>query len=309
MSDMVKQADKFRMIHGIGEAREKWLQATLDVYTFRALASLTVDKIERELVNAPFAIARGVERSEIAAWLEEANKLAAQKSDSKIEPHVDKKGDCDWEKDIRFFVEFQTRIGQSGVLEKQTKVHEMETGKEDAWPGHNLDQPAKWMLGWVEQEVASQTRIPALEPRKAAPEVPPTPPTVTFEIAQISVFQPQAAVGKVGVGLPDTVFVGTLFGDVPFDLECHVLVGLENNVASFPGSVPYRLELFATDRETGKVIQLGKVDNVSEKAGLQKVVVTKVCLAGGVYRVEAIVTSPGFPCKPGFIEIPLLRIM
>lgn len=301
MSEIVEQADKFRIIPGIGEAREKWLQETFNVYTFQALASLTVSQIEDELKQAPSAISRKVERDDIVAWLYEARKLSVPKSN--------KKGEAEWHKAAFIIVEFQTRANAAGTLEAQTTVFDMVSEQGDKWSGHNIDELSKWMAGLAQQITKSPSKeiVPASEPRKTAPKAVPEQPTVTFEMVQLLLFQPPTAAEEAGIGLPGTVFSGVLLGDVPFTMECHLVVGLEANVDNFAESVPYRLELFATNRETGKVIPLGRRDEVAEKAGLQKVAITEVSLAGGVYRVEAIVTSPDFPCQPGFMEIPLLR--
>ncbi|WP_420641668.1 hypothetical protein [Candidatus Leptofilum sp.] len=309
MSAVVEHADKFRIIHGIGEAREKWLQETFKVYTFGALALLKVGEIEAELADAPPAISRGVEQRDIVAWLEEASQFASKNAVPATEPDTEKKSETDWNKAVRFFVEFQTRTGQAGSLEKQTKVHEMDTGKGDVWPGHTLHEPAKWMLDWIKSDDAPAAKeiVPPKEPRKATPEASPKRPTVTFGLAQVSVFQPEGATKETGIGLPDTIFSGTLLSNVPLTMECHLKVGLEDNQAEFTGSIPYQLELFATNRETGKVLPLGQKNDVVEGTGLQKVTISGVRLLPSVYRVEVIVTSPGYPCKPGFMEIPLLR--
>lgn len=301
MSSNVKQADRFRIITGIGDARENWLQEKFNVYTFRALASLTVVEIERELVEAPSAISRGVERNDIATWLYEAGKLANQTSD--------KKSETGWHGDAFIIVEFQTRADADGILEKQTTAFDMVSDQGDKWTGHNMNDLSKWISGLVTQLATPQNQkiTRANTQKKVAPKKISPISSLVFKMIKIVIYQPQNRVGEVGVCLPDTIFSGNLLGDMPFNMICQFALGKENNETSFAEAVPYRLELFATNRETGKVVLLGQIDEVVDEAGLLIVEINEVCLMSGVYRVEAIVTSPGYPCKPGFMEIPLLR--
>ncbi len=66
--------DDLTQIRGIGEARQQWFNETFNVYTFRALADLSVDDIEERTRAAGRST---TSRKDIEKWVAEAAALAA----------------------------------------------------------------------------------------------------------------------------------------------------------------------------------------------------------------------------------------
>jgi hypothetical protein len=80
MNTSNKKRDDLTEINGIGPVRQEWLRESLDVYTFRDLAVLSVDEIESRLKTE----GKIISRSEIEAWIDQAQELdlTAANSDS-----------------------------------------------------------------------------------------------------------------------------------------------------------------------------------------------------------------------------------
>ncbi|MHC4617193.1 MAG: hypothetical protein ACYTEQ_05505 [Planctomycetota bacterium] len=77
MSIANRESDDLTVINGIGPVRQRWLRESLDVYTLRDLAALSVDEIESRL-KAEEQIISG---SEIEAWIDQAQELALTAAD------------------------------------------------------------------------------------------------------------------------------------------------------------------------------------------------------------------------------------
>lgn len=72
MNTSNRKSDDLTKINGIGPVRQEWLRESLDVYTFRDLAVLSVDEIESRLKTE----GKIISRSEIEAWIDQAQELA-----------------------------------------------------------------------------------------------------------------------------------------------------------------------------------------------------------------------------------------
>lgn len=123
--------DELTAIKGIGASRQKWLQKTFNVQTYRDLADLSAEEIESRLK----AEGKIVSRAEIETWIAQAKHLAtsAVKDDG-------------WQPIASFVVEFQEHEAESGIVEQRTRVHHVESDHTQLWAGIEQQAFCRWMI-------------------------------------------------------------------------------------------------------------------------------------------------------------------
>jgi len=136
--------DELTAIKGIGASRQKWLQKTFNVQTYRDLADLSAEEIESRLK----ASGKIVSRAEIETWIAQAEHLAT----STIK-------DDGWQPIASFVVEFQEHETESGIVEQRTRVHHVETDHTQLWAG--IEQQA--LCRWMAEQLGDKAPPPSLQ--------------------------------------------------------------------------------------------------------------------------------------------------
>lgn len=136
--------DELTAIKGIGASRQKWLQKTFKVQTYRDLADLSAEDIESRLK----AEGKIVSRAEIETWIAQAEHLAT----STVK-------DDGWQPIASFVVEFQEHETESGIVEQRTKVHHVESDHTQLWGG--IEQQA--LCRWMAEQLGDKAPPPSLQ--------------------------------------------------------------------------------------------------------------------------------------------------
>jgi hypothetical protein len=128
-------------IPGIGSARARWLEDSFGVQSFRDLAALSPDEIERKLKAEGRA---AVSRTTIEAWIDEAQTRASEHA-AGVRASSES-GESEWKPVSSFVVEFQstTRSGQEEAW--RTAVHYLEKDMNETWAGIDCDRLCTWMV-------------------------------------------------------------------------------------------------------------------------------------------------------------------
>ena len=143
-------------ISGIGPARARWLEESLDVRTLQDLADLSPREVERRLERAG---GNKPARSTIEAWVAEAQKHLAEE-ESKVEPTVPGRPKSrrkeTWKPVASFVVEFQSRAGgeasEPPAARWRTAAHHVEEDRDEAWPGWDFGALGGWMADQLSME-------------------------------------------------------------------------------------------------------------------------------------------------------------
>jgi hypothetical protein len=340
MNSNDREYDGLTVIKGIGPVRQQWLQETLDVRTVPELAALSADELETRLKAA----GQVVSRHEIERWLTQARELArlaepaspqviaAAEEDHggavndlannvgkalarSLDPENSETGKKDlssagedgWKPFASFVVEFQVRQLAGEAQERQTKAHYMEADKSETWPGLEGEQLCRWMLVQV-----TEKRRP--DPKSEEPSVEVKPlitSAATVTVSQIRAFQPPQAETPVASGQAQQPVPGIIKGDEPFGLE--VSFGLVGTAAVdlVKMHANYQAQFYVRSMSTGTKLHLGvtQPQPLVESKLAYTTALSQATLPPDVYRLQALVTFQDAPIGPGFLEIPMLRVV
>jgi hypothetical protein len=148
-------------ITGIGPARARWLEVTFGVRSFRDLAALSPDDIERKL-KAKGRV--GVSRRTIESWVAEARAKASEEKPTQERAALAKhpgrmvaaERPDEWKPVASFVVEFQAPAEQRVEGQWRTAVHHIEGDRTQAWSGLSCEQLCEWMIEQLRTATASE---------------------------------------------------------------------------------------------------------------------------------------------------------
>jgi hypothetical protein len=316
MNAQRKQLDDLTVIKGIGPTRQEWLRKSFDIHTYDDLAALSPDELEAQLK----ADGRIASRSELEAWLTQAQHLARQTMNPELADQpttttlsvtettlVDTTNH--WQAFASYVVEFQTRTVEDAALapiEYRTVVHHMEADIGKTWPGINTTDLCAWML--------AQVSAPLEEEPMAAPAstiLNPTPTPLRMAISYVRLMQlPDVAV-KILSNEANRHFPGGIQSSMPFMLEvAFALAG--QGAADMVNHPPlYSAQFHLRDLNTGVSTHLGDSPPAPLPAGkeLYTARLANVTLAPGLYRLRAIVSLHSKPPMIDYIEVPMLQVV
>jgi hypothetical protein len=221
MQPRKKSSDNFKSIKGIGPARERWLQETFNVHTYKELADLTTSQIENKIKEE----GKIVSRKHISSWIEQAKELISEnQTNNQVEEAgvtkelVEKLGSSGfqngWRPFASFLVYFQTRGKKQSPTDTQTLVHYMEQDREAYWAGIQ----SKELIGWMLNQISEIVELPVEEEedKKLLVSQQNTKSSAKIKINQVCIYQPISAdlpVYKINAG--DTL-EGNLIRNRPF---------------------------------------------------------------------------------------------
>jgi hypothetical protein len=145
-------------ISGIGPARARWLEESLNVRTLQDLAALSPQEVERRLKRAG---GNKPPRSTIEAWVAEAQKhLAEEDSEPSVPGRPKSRRKETWKPVASFVVEFQSRAGSEAseppAARWRTAAHHVEEDQDEAWPGWDFGALGRWMADQLSREPRSE---------------------------------------------------------------------------------------------------------------------------------------------------------
>jgi hypothetical protein len=337
-----KEFDDLTTIKGIGPTRQQWLRKCLGVHTYQDLAALSVAEIETRLRAEGQVAARSV----IEGWLMQAQELTAPakppvggaaeiqaagevnavvKADpalasvvtsSKTEESINgSPQEGEWKPFASFVVEFQVRRAANQAEEHRTTVHFMEADKtvhfveadkRETWPGLETARLCQWMFDQVVKKEPPQPVVAYSSELKAAITPPPT-----AKVSQVRAFQPPQTLTPVGLSRAGQSFSGMVRGNEPFALELSFdLTGtMVANLAQ--KHTTYRAEFHVRNLATRATTPLGgtQPESLNETKLAYTALLPHATLPPGVYCLQALVTFQGAAAGPGYLEIPLLRVV
>ena len=293
-----RDRDDLKLIKGIGAARQQWLRKSLGVRTLRDLAALSADEIASRLKAEGHVISRG----EIDRWIALAQEHAAEARAKANTPAAEGK----WKPFASFVVEFQARKVEGRAEEQRTTVHYMEADKGETWPTMEAERALRWILEQLGERVQQE---PKQEPPAAARAPAPTP--VTIQITHIQAFQPPETESPIGVGEAGRPFSGLVGGGKPFALEASFSLAGSTAADLAKKNVKYLAQFHARSLVTGATIHLGDTDpNVLlEGKSVYSAMLPQATLPPGVYRLRTLVTLQVARAIPGYLEVPMLRVV
>jgi hypothetical protein len=141
--------DQLSEIPGIGSARARWLEATFGVRSFRDLAALSADEIERKLKEEG---RQAVAAAMIESWISEAEsrvherpKPVVMDSQKRNRGNGAEDETTQWTPAASFVVEFQSRTADGAEKPWRTAVHYLEEDRNEVWVGIDCEQLCRWM--------------------------------------------------------------------------------------------------------------------------------------------------------------------
>lgn len=159
--------DDLTAIKGIGPAYQQLLQESLGVYTYRELGAFSADELESRLK----AEGRIVSRSDIEAWIKEAQELAEDVEAGAADEANSPGGETEWKPFASFVVEFQVRESvEDEDEERRTTVHHMEGDTDASWPDIESVELCRWMLGQIGEPVQQLPEVAREQARQELEE-------------------------------------------------------------------------------------------------------------------------------------------
>lgn len=268
---MCHQHDLTR-IKGIGPARQHWLQTTLGVHTFQALAQLAPEDVVQRL-----RVARQiVPRQTVDEWIAQARLLAEA---------LPAYGGNGWQAVASFVVEIQR--GDEGV---RTVVQHIETDRNGVWPGMEPERLCDWLVAQVAAEVAVGATVEVTA-------VSPSPPATLPVIQQVQVFQPVTAAVPLMAGYDKRPLPGLIQSAEPFRLLA-ILATSE----PCAGQVHFRVRNLVS----GEKVSLGNGRLQPHTPTTHAAHLPTATLPPGLYHLYALAQIDG--CPPIHLELPFVQV-
>ncbi|HBB34477.1 MAG TPA: hypothetical protein DC064_22475 [Cyanobacteria bacterium UBA9273] len=311
--------DNLTRIRGIGRVKQQWLRESLNIYTFRDLANLSINEIDSRLE----AEGQSISKSEIAGWIEQARELvAAELSAQQVENSPTEETELsqqvvqlaeaepennllpateagEWKSFASFVVEFQSRQLEGQVEEQRTKVRYVEADQSKIWSGIEREQIPTWMLDRLSHEMQGLSEADICV--KANP--------VNLEIVQIKAVQPPQTGISMVVEKASRLFPRIIKSGEPFMLE----VSLQLAEANFgQRQVTYRTQVYARNRSLGVTTHLGDTKPITLLQGqlsYTTLLPATILHRPGMYRLQFVSSIQGVPATPNCFEVPLLQVV
>lgn len=316
-------------IKGIGEATERWLNRSLDVWTYADLAARSTDEIEAGMK----ASGRSAPRSRIEQWLVRARELAGGPTDTPMRgeeyegEQVPEKSDSkreqeSWKPFATFVVEFQSRRLEGGTEEQRTVCQQHETAREETWFGVDCERACDWMLkqmgeqlrGMPEEELSAQpptvdvssaaTNSVSVEAQSQA-ETP-----AALEITCVRAFQPKQSKSPRAVATAGENFSGTVSHKEPVSFELDFQLEGPDAIDLSKSRSRFSAEVYAYNRTTSTNQHLVVTDAGSTVSGelSYTMVLPESMLPTGTYRLDCFATLEGATAAKGYLKVPFLRV-
>ena len=330
MKENQMEHDDLTKITGIGEAWQQWLADEFSVRTYDELAALSVDEINLSLKskkNPP-------DINKVKLWIKEAEKLAVEQTnspnildsdslivqDSKtprngISTKIGKESkshEKPWTTMAMFSVEFQTRRTENRNYEQQTKVKDHKTEVEHLWPGIEVGQIGPWMIEQAGDKLQQEIKgMPKFEIQDKSITKAKLAKRVKINIVNFNLFQPANKEVTLTSGIDGKLHTGVILAEQPFDTE--IAFRLDVNEAEIIGKqeIPYQVQFFAHNRDTSEDAYLGDATpgllSMNKTYYLAKI--TGIELKRGTYRFQVVAFGKMRNIDPGYIQIPVLRVV
>jgi hypothetical protein len=288
-----EQRDDLTRIRGIGPVKQQWLRTSLNVCTFRDLASLSIEEIESRLR----ADGQTTSRNAIANWIDRARELAGDFPEEESKA-VRPPEESQWQSFGTFQIEFQSRQIPGKPEESRTVVRHLDTEQSRILHGIETEQLQSWML---EQMSA---RTPEGEGAAVVP--------VVVETEQLRVLQPPQTGIPTIVESSEQPLSGFLRANEPFSLDIAFRVAGLTGTTIAKQPITYRAQFYARNRATSEVIHLGDTvpKLLSSGQAYYTTTLADATLSPGLYRLQVLVKLQGAPAiAPGLFEVPLLQVI
>jgi hypothetical protein len=325
MQAIKEEYDDLTKITGIGPARKSWLAEVFGVRTYDDLAALSVDDIVAQFrtEGKPYS------RSDIELWLQEAEELAAKKTSLNTQTitgstismsgnspanessskEISSKGaeEGHWTPTATFIVEFQVRQVEEQAFEQRTKVNFHNTDQEMIWPGIKGEEISQWML----EQVGDKLQLEIQEAPMIAPETAQQVPLVV-RVKDLYLLQsPAAEILLLAKDNGKRPHIGVIRADHPFEVKADFEVG--ETVASVIGKreIPYQAQFYTHNLLTGDKVLLNDAQSGSFSGGKasDSAKVSEITLSPGTYRLGVVVIAESEDVVPGYLELPVLRVV
>jgi hypothetical protein len=331
MNEEKRDYNDLTTISGIGPVRQRWLQESLNVSTFRGLAALSVERATEQLKADGFNIPPSL----LEEWIAAAKKILQEAPDSPK---------SEWQPFAAFVIEFQSRIIANEIVEQRTAAHYMEGDKEQKWPGLEGVELCRWILGNLGEQIPEETAagvepekpevfgsekdmpdiepssgeepsaVTPAEPEEADPDairqsIPRKTPVIKVSVQKLRISQSPHTLGTLTAGLKNEPFSGEILGGAPFKLEAlFALVEMPNDNGL--EKYDYHAEFYARDLSGGKNQFLGDSERLSLSSDESNYVamLPEVVLPAGAYRLDVLVTVETTPAARGHLTAPLLYV-
>ncbi len=315
--------DDLTAIKQIKKARQIWFRESLQVHTYRDLATLSVDEIEARL-KADGKIAS---RTVIQGWINKAKELATADQRSPqtpgttaVTPTAKAKpttSPSEWNSIAAFPVQLQIRQGDDEKIEQRITVRHIPVAKNGTWLEEDLqtepyeiegELQGEQLYEWMQTQVTGNRgkvlfQTVKTTKHKAIP--------VTLKITQIRILQPPQALEPTGIGEADRILQGSIRGNESFNLEVSIVLSdIPTSGAEFTDT-NYKVLCYAYKLPTGEHINLGatKPKHLIKDKLVYTTTLAEVRLAPGYYLFQVIAELLGPFRALGYSELPMLQVV
>lgn len=315
--------EELTKIRGIGAAKKQWL-AALSIRTVRELAHASADEIESGFRSEGHPACR----SEIEAWIAQAQRLVAERSlqrsvalSEKLPPAVETNAPAHtglavaamaadngrsepesiWRSQASFTLAFQTRR-LAGQIEQRAVLHHLETNTVETWSGSEPDQ----LQQWITARLSAQGPFPLSDAQLGVP------PSIGLEVTQLRILPSRQRSVPMQVDKAHRLFPEPIVARELFGLEVSLGLAGVASTAIDPQQIVYQLQCQARHLATGVVLNLGETivnvpfcDQASYKAMLSEMMLPEP----GVYRLQVVVTLQNSSASPSCFKVPMLQVV
>ena len=321
--------DDLKIIKGIGEATEHWLNESLGITNYEQLAACPKRKIETELK----ALGRTTGLNHIDEWITQAQILAinarrhvkAASAEAPVRKSTPSGKDANWEPYATFVVEFMSRKAADGSAEQRTLCQQNETAKEKVWSGINVEQLGQWMMTQVDTNQSgnfeAQTDHEPTTLADSSPETAATEPldyaksaatsNITVRIAEVRVFQPLESHTPCAVATAGGNFTGTVLRDLPamFEVSLRLDGAGVSELTEEPPLISTEILAYNRSTATSEHLVADSADRLSMEDELSYCLkLPESMLKPGVYRLDCLASVAGVPMSTGYLKIPCLQV-
>ncbi|MEM7208795.1 MAG: hypothetical protein AAF434_13300 [Pseudomonadota bacterium] len=333
-----KSGSNLRLIKGIGESTERWLNDSLGVFTYEQLANLSSDRIEAESKkhNKP------ISATHIKSWIAEAGKLAEkspgaeEKTYSKKSAKSGKEESANWYPLATFIIEFQSDSKNENA-NLRTVCQQNETAREQSWSNLDTQSVCRWISSQLEEQNIRIDNALKYEPEQHADESNEATITsksqneqtatdaddgnpgsidaaivedVNITIEEVRLLQSSETPTFCAKGKPGGRFTGIAVEREPLSVEVEVHLSGKGAKALTEKQLPVTVEIHAYNRTKSTRIRLKSFNTVTTTEDTYSYVITctEAMLLQGEHAVECYAMIAGPPAVATHARIPFLFV-
>jgi hypothetical protein len=336
MSSNIETSDDLEVIRGIGPDAREWLGETFDVRTFTALADLSEEELISRIKadNKPWlrwardwpaeaGIRAAKMRTEAEAQylapapvaesaIPKPTYLQTEKTIPANRASMPNTGENHWQQVAYFNITFLEHHVKDRVVGRKTTINYHEADENAEWDGFETERISQWILEQAGDELSQEIQeVPATEPKPELLKEEKIPAQIAISVTGLRLYQPADAEISLTSGKNGRPHTGTIQSGLPFAAKAEFEIDEQAATTIANHEIPYRVQFYTQDRSSKEKAHLGdaKTGLLASNKTSYSAMLGGITLPSGTYRLRVVVIAESEEIVPGYLELPILRVV